>query len=437
MNHPLHRFYKNFLFLNFVRISVLFFQKLLACLFLTVPSVIAVFPAEDEHIQLSELKFNLIKHYFMLGYKYKEILVALICIHGIKISYTHLKRLLKQMDLRRKVVESPADSIIRAILKEISGSGRCLGYKTMWKRLKTLYGLHVRRSSVLRLMWLADPEGMNRRKAKRLLRRKYSCPGPNFSWHIDGYDKIKPFGFAIHGAVDGFSRKIVWLEVGPSNNDPKIISRYFLQTVKNIGCRVPTIIRSDMGTENTTVHQLQIYFRYRHDDEHAADKSFILGKSTSNQRIESMWSMLRRQCTDFWINLLKDMRDTNMYSDGDLFKRQCLLYCFTPIIRKELKQFSEEWNLHVISKSRTDGPRGKPEIMYTLPALYNTKSFCHRVNEDEVDVCMEIYSKQVDQLGCLPECHRLFQLLNPKMPATAEEAFDLYVDIISKIDDYL
>ncbi len=27
--------------------------------------------------------------------------------------------------------------------------------------------------------------------------------GPNHVWHIDGYDKLKPFGFPIHGCVDG------------------------------------------------------------------------------------------------------------------------------------------------------------------------------------------------------------------------------------------
>lgn len=63
------------------------------------------------------------------------------------------------------------------------------------------------------------------RERRRLLRRKYSCPGPNHAWHIDGYDKIKPFGFAILGAVDGYSMRIIWLEVERSNNDPKFIAR--------------------------------------------------------------------------------------------------------------------------------------------------------------------------------------------------------------------
>ena len=27
--------------------------------------------------------------------------------------------------------------------------------------------------------------------------------GPNYVWHCDGYDKLKPYGFAIHGCMDG------------------------------------------------------------------------------------------------------------------------------------------------------------------------------------------------------------------------------------------
>ena len=37
------------------------------------------------------------------------------------------------------------------------------------------------------------------RQAKQLKRRKYSCRGPNDVWHVDGYDKIKPYRFPIHG----------------------------------------------------------------------------------------------------------------------------------------------------------------------------------------------------------------------------------------------
>ena len=48
-------------------------------------------------------------------------------------------------------------------------------------------------------------------------------------WHIDGYNKLKPFGFAIHGAIDGY-RKILWLNIGSSNNNARVISSYHLSS---------------------------------------------------------------------------------------------------------------------------------------------------------------------------------------------------------------
>ena len=53
------------------------------------------------------------------------------------------------------------------------------------------------------------PEGLKNRSLKRFTRRKYTSVGPNYMWHIVGYDKFKPFGFATHGAIDGYSRKIL------------------------------------------------------------------------------------------------------------------------------------------------------------------------------------------------------------------------------------
>lgn len=29
--------------------------------------------------------------------------------------------------------------------------------------------------------------------------------GPNQVWHLDGFDKLKPYGFCIHGCIDGKS----------------------------------------------------------------------------------------------------------------------------------------------------------------------------------------------------------------------------------------
>ena len=56
---------------------------------------------------------------------------------------------------------------------------------------------------VLHQLKLLDPEGVEARRSHRLVRRVYRNKGPNFLVHVDGYDKIKRYGFAIHGAIDG------------------------------------------------------------------------------------------------------------------------------------------------------------------------------------------------------------------------------------------
>ena len=38
-----------------------------------------------------------------------------------------------------------------------------------------------------------DPEGVGRRLRHRLQRRQYHAKGPNFIWHLDEYDKLKPY----------------------------------------------------------------------------------------------------------------------------------------------------------------------------------------------------------------------------------------------------
>ena len=74
-------------------------------------------------------------------------------------------------------------------------------------------------------VWIAmkslGPEGVSARSRHKLQRRLYNAREPNYVWHIDGYDKIKPYGFAIHGSIDGYSREILWLKVLAINDNPK------------------------------------------------------------------------------------------------------------------------------------------------------------------------------------------------------------------------
>lgn len=156
----------------------------------------------------------------------------------------------------------------------------------MTQRLVLNYGLVVDKETVREMLKILDRDGVAARSKHRLRRRQYATKGVNHLWHIDGYDKLKPFGFCVHGAIDGYSRRVMWLEVGPSNNDPSVIAQYFVDCVRQIG-GTPRVIRPDGGTENVNVAALQHFFRRNGNDAMAGEKSFPYGKSVTNQRIEA------------------------------------------------------------------------------------------------------------------------------------------------------
>ena len=100
-----------------------------------------------------------------------------------------------------------------------------------------------------------------RRKAHRRVRHRYYAQSPNYVWHVDGYDKLKPYGFCIHGAIDGYSRRILWLEVLNSNTSSGVIAKYYPDALANLGV-CPRLLRCESGTENAKLSVLRHFFRY-------------------------------------------------------------------------------------------------------------------------------------------------------------------------------
>ena len=355
-------------------------------------------PVYDENVERDEL----IETYFHLGLKYKEILLFLIDVHGVEISIRQLKRILKQRGLGRRRNLSPANDVYKAVQSELNGSGNIIGYRAMHQRLRNCHKLIISRETVRQALKILDPAGVEARSKHCLKRRIYTCKGPNYIWHIDGYDKLKPYWFCIHGAIDGYMRRILWLEVGPSNNDPAVIASYYLKYVLTHG-RTARVIRADMGTENVLVAALQRFFRRDDEDAFAAGKSFMYGKSVSNQRIEAWWSILRRSCTDWWIKHMKDLRDRGIYDDSDNIQVECLKFCYWDLIQKELHKVAQLWNLHNIRPCRNaESPSGRPDTMYFVPEITGTRDYKANVDFDDVEVAIEMFPLERPRHGCSP-----------------------------------
>ena len=272
-----------------------------------------------------------IEKYFFMGFAYSEIVCLLAVEHNRAISVRTLKRILQKHGLFRRKHYSDDLDVQNVIRDEIITSGQLHGYRWMWLKCLQM-GLVVKKERIRHLLHIMDPAGVELRRSRKLRRRRYNSKGPNFCWHIDGYDKLKPFGFCINGSIDGFSRKVIWLHVGKTNSDPKVISGYFLEAVSKLGA-VPTVVRTDMGTENCDIADMQVFLRRHGTDAHVrTGRAFVYGTSQHNQRIESWWSILRKENAQFWINLFNDLK-TNGYFCGDFLDKNLLQFCFMDIIQ--------------------------------------------------------------------------------------------------------
>lgn len=373
-----------------------------------------------------------IKKYFLENYKISDIRQLLITRHDITISMSTLKRILSTLGLKRKYVpESNMRDIVTAAVEEVTSCGYNLGYRSLWKKLQLQYKLRVKRETVYTLLKILDPEGIANRYGNKLRRRRYISPGPNFMWHLDGYDKLKQFGFAIHGCIDGFSRKIMWLEVATTNNDPAITAHYYLKTVKQLKF-LPTVIRCDKGSENSLIGELQTCMRKIHTDKFAGEKSFIQGKSVKNQRIESYWGRMRQHTVDFYIQLFKCMQEKGLF-DGSSLHIKCLQLCFGPLLKYDLQNNKKLWNQHRIRRQAARNHLGgQPNALYQLPHQYNCRDYKKMINVDTVDQLIERFTKKPQLFD--PLVKELTELLIPdfKIPTNPTEAFNLYKQILSE-----
>ena len=161
-----------------------------------------------------------------------------------------LKSKLKFLNLNRnKQVRTQFAKAYETIANELDISATSVGYRTMWNSLSHKHGIRIPRDFVMCSMRELDPVGVEQRKSRCLKRRSYRSGGPNYLRHCDGYDKLKPFGFPIHGGIVGFSRKMLWLRVVSSNNNPATIAGLYLKAVEDLEV-FPRCVRTDCGTEN-------------------------------------------------------------------------------------------------------------------------------------------------------------------------------------------
>ena len=280
----------------------------------------------------------IIIEYFHRGFSHGEIALFLQRFHSCSISQRQVRRILASHGKYTRNNHSPIENVIDFIHKQLKTSSVMCGYRMMHKKCKN-HGLFVPRNIVQGIMKTLDPVGTESRRSHCLQRRQYNGHGPNFIWHADCYDKLKKsYGFCISGCIDGYSRKLLWLEVSRNSSDPAVIAGHYVNTVERFG-GCPRILRVDRGTENVTMCNIQQWLRQNDDDAFADEKSVMFGRSTANQRIEQWWGYLRKHWSQFWMNIFKGLARDG-YFTGSWLDRNLLQFCFMRQIQVRCKFFS-------------------------------------------------------------------------------------------------
>jgi hypothetical protein len=130
-------------------------------------------------------------------------------------SESTLNRHIKQCQLRAKdrLSDDQLDIWVSEALQEVPNSG----YRAVCARLGSA-GFIVTERAVQASVQRVDPCRQHSHVLQALPRRiKYWVPCPNSVWHFDGNHKLNHWGFVTHGCVDGYSRRIMWLEVKTDN----------------------------------------------------------------------------------------------------------------------------------------------------------------------------------------------------------------------------
>jgi hypothetical protein len=209
---------------------------------------------------------------------------------------------------------------------------------------------------------------------------------------------------------------------------PAVVGQHFLDTVQRFG-GCPTLLRSDNGTENVLMAGIQAYFRSSDDDGLAGVKAHRYGSSPANQRIEGWWSFLRKNRTNWWINLFKDLADLGQLNTSSDLQMGCLWYCFAKLLQKELHTVWQHWNSHYVRRSRFDTIAGKPDELYFLPECMGADYHLMPVSE----ISFQDMSQYCHEYGETSIVQEYFQTVGDELefsqPENWREALGMYYNL--------
>ena len=237
------------------------------------------------------------------------------------------------------------------------------GEKITMGYLNSSNGIFVRRQQLRDSILRVDPEGRLDRRSIKHKRGVYHSEGLNHTWHCDGNHKLVKSKMVIHGCIDGFSRKIMYL-CATDNNLSKTVADLFIGA--SISHGVPYRIRQDYGSENVKVGA----YMYRQTGDRPS--SISLGSSVNNDRIERLWREVNLKVTLTYKEYFKSLTNRGFSFDNPAH-RYVIHHLFLPLINEELTDFI---SAHNSQACRTLGGNISPNLCYELN-LNTNKATAH------------------------------------------------------------
>jgi hypothetical protein len=159
-----------------------------------------------------------------------------------------------------------------------------------------------------------------------------------------------------HGAIDGYSRLIIYLKC-TSNNRATTVYEIFLGAVEKFN--LPSRVRSDQGLENVSVAAHMIEKRG------SERRSMLTGSSTHNQRIERLWRDMHSSATVLYYKIFYYLEAHDLLNSLDELHLWALHYVFLPRVNRSLTEFQQTWNHHPIRTAH----HKTPHQLYTAGCL--------------------------------------------------------------------
>ncbi|KAF5340938.1 hypothetical protein D9611_006018 [Ephemerocybe angulata] len=198
-----------------------------------------------------------------------------------------------------------------------------------------------------------DSLGVALRTHAVIKRRVYSVRGSNALWHHDGNEKLKPWGFYVHGCVDGYSRMVIYL-VCTNNKRSATVGDCFRKAVDIYGW--PSRMRGDFGTENNEVERMMVRkWGVRH-------RAYLRGRSLNNIRIERLWRDVRKDSLEAFRRIFFHLEKLALLDPDSPIHLVCLYLVFQPRIQASLDRAGKAWNRHRVRTARSKTPLAMYEL---------------------------------------------------------------------------